>query len=208
MVFTFLGMLILVKPQSAKAPAPIISISASSWNFTVVIFLQPLKALSSIFFTDLGKLNDSRLSALAKALDSMVSKSQLPSILKFLSFLFVANAEALIVFSFEPSGIVIFSNFPHSEKAAAISVIEAGKTTSFNSSQARNTSALSSLTLEGAWKLTVTSFFILRKASIPMVSTVLGTTIDVSLFAPWKAFCAISLTVVGILYFAPSLAGG
>ena len=111
---TFLGMLIPCKPQSAKAPAPISLISASGSNFTLVILLHPLKALSPIAVTDLGKLNVSRLLAFAKAFASIVVRSQLPSKMKFLSFLFVANAESLIFFNLEPSGMVTFSKLSHS----------------------------------------------------------------------------------------------
>ena len=43
---TFLGILILVMPQSAKAPSPIFSISASGSKVTVFRLVQPMNALA------------------------------------------------------------------------------------------------------------------------------------------------------------------
>ena len=45
---TFWGILMLVIPQSAKAPSPIFCITAFGSKVTVVRFLHPMKALASM----------------------------------------------------------------------------------------------------------------------------------------------------------------
>ena len=110
---TFLGMLMLVMPQSAKAPAPILSISASEWNLTVFKLAHPMKALDSITLTDLGILNDSRRRRPAKTLRSSFSNSQSPKKLKAFSFEFVENAPCLIYLRCEPAGTLIVSRLIH-----------------------------------------------------------------------------------------------
>ena len=110
---TFLGMLILVMPQSAKAPAPITAISASGWNLTVFMLAQPMKALDSINCTDLGILNDSRRRKPANTFLSSLSNSQSPKKLNAFSLEFVENAPFFMLLSFEPAGTLIVSRFIH-----------------------------------------------------------------------------------------------
>ena len=110
---TFLGMLMLVMPQSAKAPAPITSISASGWNVTVFILAHPMKALDSIKRTDLGMLNDSRRRRPANTFFSSLSNSQSPKKLNAFSLEFVEKAPCLMFFSFEPAGTLIVSRLMH-----------------------------------------------------------------------------------------------
>ena len=195
---TFLGISRLSKPQSAKAPEPFFWITASLSNVAVFIFVHPLKALRLIFVTDLGMLNDSRLSALAKAFSSMVSKSQLPSNLKVFNFLFVVNTLGLIVFNLEPAGMVTVSNSLHPLNTSLSSVIVAGSVTVFSFSQPLKAACSSVVVEEGFSNVTVSIFDMLRNAALPTFSTVLGIVMDVKLLAAWKDCAAISLTVSGI----------
>ena len=67
-LLTFLGTLKFFRPQSAKAPEPMATISASLSKLTVSKLWQPPKALVPIAVTDLGKLNVLRSLRPTKAL--------------------------------------------------------------------------------------------------------------------------------------------
>ena len=88
---TFLGILILVIPQSENAPAPISCISASGSNVTFCSFLQPMNALAAMLVTDLGMLNSRSSVRPAKTLSPIDCNLLAPLKLNAFSFLFVEN---------------------------------------------------------------------------------------------------------------------
>ena len=108
---TLFGMSIEVSPQSAKAPAPIVEITASSANLAVVMAVHPLNALFSMLVTPFGKWNSCNWERFWNAPDLIVVRSQSPRKLKFLSFGLLWSAFALIVVSLEPSGTLMVSRF-------------------------------------------------------------------------------------------------
>ena len=110
---TFLGMLMLVMPQSAKAPSPIFSISASGLKVTVFRLVHPMKALASIIVTDLGILNDSSNVRLANTSFEILFSLQSPLKLKAFNFLLVLSALPAIWCKLEPAGTLTTSRFSH-----------------------------------------------------------------------------------------------
>ena len=112
-LLTFLGTLKFFSPQSAKAPGPMATISASLSKLTVSRLLQPPKALVPMAVTDLGKLNVLRSLRPTKALSWIWVNAHSPRKLKAFSFVLVLRACDLMVLSVAPAGILTVSRLLH-----------------------------------------------------------------------------------------------
>ena len=199
-------MSIEVRPQSAKAPAPMVVITALSSNFAVFIAVHPLNALFSIVVTPFGKLNSCNWARLWKAPALIVVRSQSPRKLKCLSFVLLWSALSRIFVSLEPLGTLTVSRLLDNEKIAANSVKEEGNVTFFRLSHWPKAPFSIVFTFEGSSKVTFSKPYILLNALSLIVSTLVGIVKSLIVLEPKNAFFSMVLTQFPTMYF-PSVTG-
>ena len=177
-VFTLPGILILVIPLLAKAPAPRFQIWVHLDISTFSRPVHPLKALPLISFTPLGTTKFLRCSRFWKALLSITRRAQVPRKLNSSSAVTVDNAPSPMTSSWDPSGTFIILSPVQNWNAAPNLVSEVGS-------------------------VTFSSFFELENMLVPKVDICEGSSNETSLSSTMslKALAPKDLIVFGIWSF-------